>query len=95
MTVVWSRRAIRNIRAARAYIARENPVAATVVTERIIQQVETLLNFSPGIGRPGRITGTRELVTTRTPYVVVYRIGAEQVEILAVIHHARDWPGRL
>ncbi len=92
MTVVWSRRAIRNIRAARAYIARENSVAATVVTERIIQQVATLLNFSPGIGRPGRIAGTRELVIARTPYVVVYRIGMEQVEILAVIHHARDWP---
>ena len=95
MTVVWSRRAIRNIRAARAYIARENPVAATAVTERIIQQVEMLLDFSPGIGRPGRITGTRELVIARTPYVVVYRIGPEQVEILAVFHHARNWPGRL
>ncbi len=95
MTVVWSRRAIRNIRAARSYIARENPVAATVVTERIIQQVELLLSFSPGIGRPGRIAGTRELVISRTPYVVVYRIAARNVEILAVIHHARDWPGRL
>jgi len=93
--VVWSRRAIRNIRTARAYIARENNVAATVVTERISQQVETLLNFSPGIGRPGRNAGTRELVIARTPYVVVYRIAAAQVEILAVIHHARDWPGRL
>lgn len=95
MTVVWSRRAIRNIRAARAYIARENPVAASVVIERIIQQVEMLLNFSPGIGRPGRIAGTRELVVARTPYVVVYRIGTDHVDILAVIHHARDWPGRL
>ena len=95
MTVVWSRRAIRNIRDARAYIARENPVAATVVTERIIQQVEMLLNFSPAIGRPGRIAGTRELVISRTPYVVVYRIAAGNVDILAVIHHARDWPGRL
>ncbi len=95
MTVVWSRRAIRNIHAARAYIARENPVAATVVTERIIQQVEMLLNFSPGIGRPGRIAGTRELVISRTPYVVIYRIGTELVEILAVIHHARDWPASL
>ena len=90
MTVVWSPRAIRNIRAARSYIARENPVAATVVTERIIQQVEMLLNFSPGIGRPGRVAGTRELVIARTPYVVVYRIAAMQVDILAVIHHARD-----
>ncbi len=92
MTVVWSPRAIRNIRAARSYIARENPVAATVVAERIIQQVEMLLNFSPGIGRPGRIAGTRELVIARTPYVVVYRIAAGNVDILAVIHHARDWP---
>ena len=95
MTVVWSRRAIRNIREARAYIARENPVAATAMTERIIQQVEMLLNFSPGIGRPGRIAGTRELVITRTPYVVIYRITAGNVDILAVFHHARNLPERL
>lgn len=95
MIIEWSPRALRNIRAARAYIARDNPAAATAVTERIIQQVETLVTFSPRIGRPGRLDGTRELVVTRTPYVVVYSIGADEINILAVLHHAQNWPKNL
>ena len=35
--------------------------------------------------------GTRELIFANIPYIVVYRVGA-QVEILSVIHSARDWP---
>jgi plasmid stabilization system protein ParE len=77
MNFVWSRRAVRNIRIARAYSARDNPLAAAVMIERIIQQAELLLNLSPGIGRRGRITDTRELVSTGAPYVVVYRILGE------------------
>lgn len=34
-----------------------------------------------------------ELVVTGTPYIVVYRL-REKVEILAVVHGARDWPKR-
>jgi toxin ParE1/3/4 len=84
-----------NIRAARAYIARDNPAAARAVTERIIEVVESLLSFSPRIGREGRIKGTRELVVSRTPYIVVYSVGTDGVYILAVLHHAQDWPRNL
>jgi toxin ParE1/3/4 len=93
VTIVWSPRALRNMRAAHAYVARENPAAARRMVERIIRVVELLLAASPRMGRPGRIAGTRELVVSRTPYTVVYRAGRESVDILAVLHHARDWPG--
>ncbi|MBH8572974.1 hypothetical protein I8752_08065 [Nostocaceae cyanobacterium CENA369] len=39
----------------------------------------------------GRIAGTRELVITRTPFIVAYRVRADQIEILAVIHATRRW----
>lgn len=95
MRIGWSPRAVRHLEAARAYIARDNPAAATSVTQRIVAQVEGLVAFSPNMGRPGRIAGTRELVITRTPYVVVYRVTQEEVQVLAVIHQARAWPDRL
>ncbi|HUF85880.1 MAG TPA: type II toxin-antitoxin system RelE/ParE family toxin [Thermohalobaculum sp.] len=95
MRIGWSPRAVRHLEAARAYIARDNPAAATAVTQRIIAQVERLVGFSPGIGRAGRIAGTRELVITRTPYVVVYRVAQDEVQVLAVIHQARAWPESL
>jgi len=90
MTVEWTSRALHHIRAARAYIARDNPAAARAVTERIIDAVEALLSFSPRIGQAGRIEGTRELLVSRTPYIVVYTIGTDRVYVLAVLHHAQD-----
>jgi plasmid stabilization system protein ParE len=40
----------------------------------------------------GRVEGTRELVIAGTAFVVVYRVEAERVEVLAVLHAARKWP---
>lgn len=51
------------------------------------------LEAAPYLGRAGRIRGTRELVVTGTPYVVAYRIMPEGVQVLAVVHGARDRPG--
>lgn len=49
----------------------------------------------PNMGRVGRIEGTRELVITRTPYIVGYRLVGNTVEILTVLHGARQWPGEV
>src|SRR5262249_44206861 len=48
------------------------------------------LETLPNRGRPGRITGTRELIFP--PYVIVYRINLQTVEILRIYHGAQDWP---
>ena len=48
------------------------------------------LEAMPHRGRGGRIAGTRELVFA--PYVIVYRVEAEIVEILRIYHNAQDWP---
>jgi toxin ParE1/3/4 len=52
----------------------------------------TSLRDFPRRGRPGRKAGTRELVFTRLPYVVVYRLSHEVVEILRIFHGAQNWP---
>ena len=94
MRLKWTRRALREQDESFEWIVTENPTAAREVIDRM-HSATRLLAKNPKMGRPGRITGTGELVVSRTPYVVAYRIGAEQVEILAVIHHAREWPARL
>jgi plasmid stabilization system protein ParE len=43
------------------------------------------------MGRAGRALNTRELVFADLPYIVVYRVTAN-IEILAVVHTARNWP---
>jgi len=49
------------------------------------------LKASPHRGRPGHRTGTRELPLTPLPYVVVYSVKPEAVEILHIHHGAQDW----
>jgi plasmid stabilization system protein ParE len=52
------------------------------------------LATSPAIGRPGRIEDTRELVIAGMAYIVPYRLRADAVEIIAVLHSAQRWPDR-
>jgi len=74
------------------YIFQDNPEAAVDVILTIIEKVEPLLPTNLAIGRPGRISGTRELIMPKLPYLVVYWVKDEQIEILRIIHEARKWP---
>lgn len=94
MRVRWTRRALREQDQAFEWIVKENPRAAREVIERTYAATR-LLADNPRMGRPGRINGTRELVVSRTPYIIVYRVARDDVEILAVIHQAQDWPESL
>jgi len=86
--------AIGDLEAVRAHIRKDNPHAAQDVSRRIRQGVEALKD-QPGLGRPGRITGTRELMISGTPYIIPYRVRGEVIELLRVYHGARRWPDEL
>lgn len=73
------------------YIEADNPRAATAMDELIGRQIERLAEF-PESGRIGRVDGTRELVISRTPYLVAYRIVGGAVLILRILHGSRQWP---
>jgi toxin ParE1/3/4 len=94
VTVVWSPRAIGHLVDLRAYIARENPGAAARAAATVLAAVDRLA-LLPNLGRPGRVSGTRELVIPGTPYVVPYRLRGERLEMIAVFHGRQAWPKRL
>lgn len=73
------------------YIADRNPRAAIRVGDAIESAIALLEKF-PHAGRPGRVAGTRELVIADTPYLAAYRIEAEAVVVLRLLHHAQRWP---
>lgn len=50
------------------------------------------LTDSQGRGRPGRESGTRELLFPPLPYVAVYRVREQSIEVLRVYHAAQDRP---
>ena len=53
------------------------------------------LKTAPNRGRPGHRSGTRELTLAPLPYVVVYSVNAEAVEILRIYHGAQARRPRL
>jgi toxin ParE1/3/4 len=93
MMLVWLRRAERSLEAIADYIARENRPAAHVTIPTIRTAAARLID-NPALGRPGRVPGTRELVVVGTPYILPYRVQGEIIQILHVLHGARQWPER-
>lgn len=89
--LVWLKRALNDRDAQLDYIAEDNPLAAVAQGDRIDEQVDQLL-LHPKMGRPGRKQGTRELVISRTPFIVVYRIKGKRIELLRLLHGAQKWP---
>lgn len=51
---------------------------------------EKLADF-PRLGRPGKISGTHELIPHES-YRLVYEVEDETVWVLALVHTARQWP---
>jgi plasmid stabilization system protein ParE len=74
-----------------AYILERNPEAAIRVYDAIIGQIMGLSDF-PSRARPGRVPGTRELVITGYPYIVVFEIASDEIVILHVNHARQQWP---
>jgi toxin ParE1/3/4 len=93
MRVRWLRTALQNLDEEAAYIALDNPKAARLVVERVLNAVATLAE-QPALGRPGRVPGTRELVVLKTRYLIPYRIRGNAVEILRVFHTSRRPPAK-
>lgn len=58
---------------------------------RIHGAIGQLAEF-PESGRLGRKPGTRELVFPRLPFLAVYRLRGNAVEIVRILHGAQKWP---
>lgn len=91
MKVVFDDDSLDDLRRIFAYIAKDNPRAATDIIERIFERIERLaMPVLTYIGHPGRDPGTLELVDA--PYIIVYEVFERRgkVVVLSVVHGARD-----
>ena len=88
--VKWSDPARADLLNIVGYISEDNPDAAQRLKDEIETKAEGLAQ-RPRLYRVGRMIGTREMVVRRN-YVVVYRETIDRVEVLRVIHTARQWP---
>lgn len=91
MQIRWSTAAAQDFFRIIEFIRRDSIPAAQRVAAKIYENVSSLSAF-PFRGRPGRVDGTRELSMPSLPFLVVYRVTQDAVEIAGVIHGAQRWP---
>jgi toxin ParE1/3/4 len=90
--IEWTEQAVGQLDHARDYIALTNSEdVADRIAMQIVSSVHQLARF-PMSGRPGRVSGTRELVISNTPFIVAYAVDQERVVMLALYHGAQQWP---
>lgn len=91
MSLVWTGPAENDLIEILEFIADDNPAAALRTIERIESLALHLID-SPLSGRTGSVPGTRELPVPGLPFILIYRVRTAGVEVLRVLHGARQWP---
>ena len=92
MEVRWSLPAAEDLERICEWIERDNPEAARRVARTIYHECASLKDF-PNLGRVSlRMEGRRELTFARLPYIVVYQVKQNVIEISRIFHAAQDWP---
>ncbi len=90
MELFWTPEAIQDREEIYAFIEADNPAAALALDELFAEKAIRLIDH-PGLGRPGRVDGTRELVVHEN-YLLVYDLAGDMIRMLRVLHAARQWP---
>ncbi len=89
MAVKWTRAALRSADEIAKHISKDSPARAQSFMLDLKSAVNRL-SVHPGMGRPGRVPGTRELVLHKN-YIAIYRVRDGNVELLRLHHAARTF----
>jgi addiction module RelE/StbE family toxin len=90
MELFWTPEATQDRDEIYDYIEADNPAAALALDVLFAEKAGRLVDHS-GLGRLGRVTGTRELVAHQN-YILVYDVVSNLVRVLRVLHATRQWP---
>ena len=91
MQLRWTTQAADDLERIADYLLTHVPDRAPELIRSVYEAPATLLTF-PNRGRPGKRAGTRELVLTSLPYIVVYAIRGDRIFIVRILHGAQQWP---
>ena len=94
MHIRWTPPAAADMQRISDYLKQHHPQYRQPTMRKLYEKIRALKD-APYIGRPGRIEGTRELLFPPMPYVAVYCVRAESIEIWRIFHTSRDRPTQL
>ncbi|HBC86612.1 MAG TPA: type II toxin-antitoxin system RelE/ParE family toxin [Lentisphaeria bacterium] len=90
MKVHWTESAVEDLNGIKNYIAKDSEYYAINFTDRIISSVEQL-SLLPEMGRKvpeADENNIREIILR--PYRIIYQIQEDSINIITIIHSARD-----
>jgi toxin ParE1/3/4 len=88
MRVRWTAAAATDLQQISDYLREHHPQYRQATLRKLYESVRSL-KTSPRRGRLGRVDGTRELLFPPMPYVAVYRVGEDAIEVLRIWHSAQ------
>ena len=91
MELRWTEEAAADLEHITDYLFQNAPERAAELVRGIYNAPAALLTF-PYRGRAGKKAGTRELVLSSLPYIVVYQITGEVIHVVRILHGAQKWP---
>ena len=91
MQLRWTEDAVNDLERIADYLLKQVPDRAPDLIRRVYDAPATLLDL-PNRGRPGKRDGTRELVLTPLPYIVVYTVRSNVIFVVRILHGAQQWP---
>jgi toxin ParE1/3/4 len=91
MELRWTEEAAADLEHITDYLFQNAPERAAELVRGIYKAPAALLTF-PYRGREGKKEGTRELVLSPLPYIVVYQITGEVIHVVRILHGAQKWP---
>jgi addiction module RelE/StbE family toxin len=89
MRIRWTPAAAADLRNISDYLKERYPHYRQPTMRKLYETIRSLRQW-PRRGRPGSEEGTREILLPPLPYVAVYRVTEQAIEVLRVYHGAQD-----
>ena len=91
MRIRWTPAAAADLQSINDYLKEHHPQYRQPTMRKLYEKIRAL-KAAPYLGRPGRIEGTREVLFPPLPYVAVYRVTEQSIEIWRIWHTSQDRP---
>jgi toxin ParE1/3/4 len=89
MRIRWTLAAVADLEHIKGYLKEHHPQYQQPTVRKLYETIQSLKEWPPR-GHAGREEGTRELLFFPLPYIAVYRVNLEEIEILRIYHGAQN-----
>jgi toxin ParE1/3/4 len=87
----WTPAAALDLQNVSDYLNQNHPQYRLATLRKVYAIIQSLKEW-PYRGRVGREDGTRELVFSPLPYIAIYRVTDQSVEVLRIYHSVQNRP---